>query len=95
MGLGMINLTWGFSDALHCQLFDLGTDSGLTMLSELDSVGKDLQDVRIMTDVGDVPIQEMRDCGVNDDRLMQTITDAVKLVMAEVGTARFCLQYFK
>lgn len=38
-----------------------------------------------MTDVGDVPIQEMRACGVDDERLMQTITDAVKLVMDEVG----------
>ncbi|CAM6117056.1 unnamed protein product [Calypogeia fissa] len=45
--------------------------------------GKDLQDVRIMTDVGDVPIQEMRACGVDDKHLMQTITDAVKLVMDE------------
>jgi arginase len=46
--------------------------------------GKDLQDVRILTDVGDVPIQEMRDCGLDDEHLMHTITKSVKLIMDEV-----------
>ncbi|KAL4626524.1 hypothetical protein ACB092_05G102700 [Castanea dentata] len=35
------------------------------------------------TDVGDVPVQEIRDCGVDDDRLMNVISDSVKLVMEE------------
>lgn len=45
--------------------------------------GKDLTDPRILTDVGDVPIQEIRDCGVDDNRLMNTISECVKLVMGE------------
>ena len=38
----------------------------------------------MLTDVGDVPIQEIRDCGVDDDRLMHIISESVKLVMEEV-----------
>jgi arginase len=45
--------------------------------------GKQLEDIRILTDVGDVPVQEMRGCGVTDEVLMRTITDSVKLVMDE------------
>ncbi|RDY12877.1 Arginase 1, mitochondrial, partial [Mucuna pruriens] len=45
--------------------------------------GKDLQDARVLTDVGDVPIQELRDCGVDDHRLMNVIGESVKLVMEE------------
>ncbi|KAJ1413609.1 Ureohydrolase, manganese-binding site [Sesbania bispinosa] len=45
--------------------------------------GKDLRDPRVLTDVGDVPIQEIQDCGVDDDRLMNVISEAVKLVMEE------------
>ncbi|KAJ8506503.1 hypothetical protein OPV22_007389 [Ensete ventricosum] len=45
--------------------------------------GKELNDPRVLTDVGDVPIQEIRDCGVDDDRLMNIISDSVKLVMEE------------
>ncbi|KAG0556039.1 hypothetical protein M758_11G019100 [Ceratodon purpureus] len=45
--------------------------------------GKQLEDVRVLTDVGDVPIQEMRGCGLPDEKLMRTITDSVKLVMDE------------
>ncbi|XP_078440534.1 arginase 1, mitochondrial-like [Wolffia australiana] len=45
--------------------------------------GKELKDPRVLTDVGDVPIQELRDCGVDDDRLMNIISDSVKLVMEE------------
>ncbi|KMZ57542.1 Agmatinase [Zostera marina] len=45
--------------------------------------GKDLHDPRLLTDVGDVPIQELRDCGINDEKLMAIISDSVKLVMEE------------
>nr|ACU21474.1 unknown [Glycine max] len=45
--------------------------------------GKDLKDLRIMVDVGDIPIQEMRDCGIGDERLMKVVSDSVKLVMEE------------
>lgn len=45
--------------------------------------GKELNDPRVLTDVGDVPVQEIRDCGVDDDRLMNVITESVKLVMEE------------
>lgn len=46
--------------------------------------GKELNDPRVLTDVGDVPVQEIRDCGVDDDRLMSVISESVKLVMEEV-----------
>lgn len=46
--------------------------------------GKILNDPRVLTDVGDVPIQEIRDSGVDDDRLMNIISESVKLVMEEV-----------
>lgn len=39
----------------------------------------------MLTDVGDVPIQEIRDCGVDDSRLMNVISESVKLVMEEVS----------
>ncbi|KAK4578606.1 hypothetical protein RGQ29_028626 [Quercus rubra] len=45
--------------------------------------GKELKDPRVLTDVGDLPVQEIRDCGVDDDRLMNVISDSVKLVMQE------------
>ncbi|KAK3033749.1 hypothetical protein RJ639_034191 [Escallonia herrerae] len=45
--------------------------------------GKELNDPRVLTDVGDVPVQELRDCGVDDDRLMHIISESVKLVMEE------------
>ncbi|KAK7349647.1 hypothetical protein VNO77_07170 [Canavalia gladiata] len=45
--------------------------------------GKDLADLRVLADVGDIPIQELRDCGIDDKRLFQVITDSVKLVMNE------------
>ncbi|KAK6162528.1 hypothetical protein DH2020_002369 [Rehmannia glutinosa] len=45
--------------------------------------GEDLKDPRVLTDVGDVPVQELRDCGVDDDRLMSIISESVKLVMEE------------
>ncbi|CAM8901840.1 hypothetical protein QQ045_011669 [Rhodiola kirilowii] len=46
-------------------------------------VGKELNDPRVLTDVGDIPVQELRDCGVEDERLMKIITESVKLVMDE------------
>uniref|UniRef100_A0A7N0T965 arginase n=1 Tax=Kalanchoe fedtschenkoi TaxID=63787 RepID=A0A7N0T965_KALFE len=46
-------------------------------------VGKELNDPRVLTDVGDIPVQEIRDCGVEDDRLMKIIGESVKLVMEE------------
>ncbi|KAJ7007486.1 arginase 1 [Populus alba x Populus x berolinensis] len=46
--------------------------------------GKELNDPRVLTDVGDVPVQEIRDCGVDDDRLMNVISESVKLVMEEM-----------
>ncbi|KAA8520500.1 hypothetical protein F0562_014756 [Nyssa sinensis] len=45
--------------------------------------GKELNDPRVLTDVGDLPVQEIRDCGVDDDRLMNIISESVKLVMEE------------
>ncbi|XP_031503571.1 arginase 1, mitochondrial [Nymphaea colorata] len=45
--------------------------------------GKDLKDLRVLNDVGDVPVQEIRDCGVDDDRLMNVISESVKIVMDE------------
>ena len=51
-------------------------------------VGKDLADPRVLTDVGDVPIQAMRDSGIGDELLMKAISDSVKLVMDEVRNAK-------
>ncbi|KAF0893237.1 hypothetical protein E2562_023490 [Oryza meyeriana var. granulata] len=45
--------------------------------------GKELNDPRVLTDVGDVPIQEIRDCGVEDNRLMNVVSESVKTVMEE------------
>ncbi|KAI3971336.1 hypothetical protein MKX01_008180, partial [Papaver californicum] len=45
--------------------------------------GKELNDPRVLSDVGDVPVQEIRDCGVDDDRLMNIISGSVKLVMEQ------------
>lgn len=45
--------------------------------------GKELNDPRVLTDVGDVPVQEIRDCGVDDDRLMNVVGESVKLVMEQ------------
>ncbi|PRQ57571.1 putative arginase [Rosa chinensis] len=45
--------------------------------------GKELKDPRVLTDVGNLPVQEIRDCGVDDDRLMNVISESVKLVMEE------------
>lgn len=49
------------------------------------NTGKDLHDPRLLTDVGDVPVQELRDCGINDEKLMAIISDSIKLVMEEVS----------
>lgn len=53
------------------------------------NAGKELNDPRVLTDVGDVPVQEIRDCGVDDDRLMNVISESVKLVMEEVNSSSF------
>ncbi|KAK6918550.1 Ureohydrolase [Dillenia turbinata] len=45
--------------------------------------GQEINDPRVLTDVGDVPVQEIRDCGVDDDKLMNIISESVKLVMEE------------
>ncbi|XP_061355893.1 arginase-like [Gastrolobium bilobum] len=45
--------------------------------------GKDLADARVLSDVGDVPIQELRDCGVDDEILMNVVGESVKLVMEQ------------
>ena len=50
--------------------------------------GKELTDPRVLTDVGDVPVQEIRDCGVDDERLMKVVSESVKLVMEEVSYSR-------
>lgn len=54
-------------------------------LTHCCNAGKELEDPRVLTDVGDVPVQELRDCGVNDDKLMNIISESVKLVMEEVS----------
>lgn len=45
--------------------------------------GKDISDPRVMVDVGDLAVQEIRECGVDDERLMNTVSDSVKIVMEE------------
>ncbi|XP_061356144.1 arginase 1, mitochondrial-like [Gastrolobium bilobum] len=51
--------------------------------SNLTEEGKDLHDVRVLTDVGDVLIQAIRECGVDDDRMMNVVTESVKIVMEQ------------
>ncbi|GMI90721.1 arginine amidohydrolase 1 [Hibiscus trionum] len=45
--------------------------------------GSDIKDPRVLSSVGDLPVQEIRDCGVDDDRLMNVVSESVKLVMEE------------
>lgn len=40
----------------------------------------------MIADVGDVPVQDIRACGVKDERLMKLISDSVKIVMDQVYT---------
>lgn len=40
----------------------------------------------MIADVGDVPVQDIRDFGVKDDRLTKLIRDSVKIVMDQVYT---------
>lgn len=56
--------------------------------------GKELNDPRVLTDVGDVPVQEIRDCGVDDDKLMDVISESVKLVMEQVHFFLFIFYSF-
>ncbi|CAA0806051.1 Arginase 1- mitochondrial [Striga hermonthica] len=55
-------------------LWDISTNS-------TTEEGKDISDPRVLSDVGDVPIQELHEAQIDDDRLMQCITDCVKEVM--------------
>ncbi|TKY63703.1 Arginase protein [Spatholobus suberectus] len=48
--------------------------------------GKDLADLRVLVDVGDIPVQEIRDCGIEDERLMKVVSDSVKIVMDELDS---------
>ncbi|XP_010421796.1 PREDICTED: arginase 2, mitochondrial isoform X1 [Camelina sativa] len=45
--------------------------------------GMELKDPRILSDVGDIPVQEIREMGVDDERLMNVVSQSVKLVMEE------------
>ena len=47
----------------------------------------------MLTDVGDVPVQEIRDCAVDDDRLMNVISESVKLVKEEVTCGHTLLKF--
>lgn len=47
--------------------------------------GKDVSDPRVLTDCGDLAVQEIRDCGVDDRRLMNVVSESVKIVMEAVG----------
>ena len=58
------------------------------------NAGKELTDPRVLTDVGDVPVQEIRDCGVDDERLMKVVSESVKLVMEEVSYSGACFYLF-
>ncbi|GAQ85828.1 arginase [Klebsormidium nitens] len=42
--------------------------------------GIDLNDIRNLVDVGNLPIQELRDCGVDDKQLFDAISSAVKII---------------
>ena len=42
-----------------------------------------MKDPRVLSDVGDVPIQEMKDCGIEEEIFMKTISDSIKIVMEE------------
>ncbi|XP_058769525.1 arginase, mitochondrial-like [Vicia villosa] len=43
--------------------------------------GKDLIDPRILADAGDIPVQDMRNLGVSEEKIMKFISDSVKIVM--------------
>lgn len=45
--------------------------------------GKILTDLRVLADVGDVPVQVIRESGIEDYRLMKVVSDSVKLIMDE------------
>lgn len=45
--------------------------------------GLELKDCRVLSDCGDLPVQEMRDSGVTDERLMRTVSDAVAVVLSQ------------
>ncbi|KAK6140995.1 hypothetical protein DH2020_025262 [Rehmannia glutinosa] len=47
--------------------------------------GSDISDPRVLSDVGDVPVQELREAGIDDHKLMGVITDSIKLLMDGLG----------
>ncbi|KAF3777988.1 Arginase 1 [Nymphaea thermarum] len=47
-------------------------------------LAEDLKDLRVLYDVGDIPVQKIRDCGVDDDGWMNVISESVKLFMDEL-----------
>ncbi|MCO5606662.1 hypothetical protein L7F22_060851 [Adiantum nelumboides] len=51
--------------------------------STTEEGGKDLKDPRVMVDIGDMPIQELQSLGIEEKDLMDSISNAVKLVMNE------------
>ncbi|KAK6121631.1 hypothetical protein DH2020_044622 [Rehmannia glutinosa] len=48
-------------------------------------LGSDISDPRVLSDVGDVPVQELREAGIDDHKLMGVITDSIKLLMDGLG----------
>jgi arginase len=47
--------------------------------------GVDLNDLRTLVDVGNLPIQELRDCGVDDKQLFDAISSAIKIILKQVS----------
>ena len=43
------------------------------------NVRKELNDPHVLNDAGDVPVQEIRDCGVDDDKLMKVVSESERL----------------
>lgn len=48
----------------------------------------------MLVDVGDLPVQEIRDCGVDDKRLMEVVSDSVKSIMEEVSVKCLFLSFY-
>lgn len=49
--------------------------------------GKEIDNPLVLADVGDLHVQEIRACGVDDSRLMDIVCESVKIVMEEVSYA--------
>ncbi|OMO78998.1 Ureohydrolase [Corchorus olitorius] len=54
----------------HNSSFLQGPAFAPPLIREAMWCGKDIKDPRVLTDVGDLPVQEIRDAGIDDDRLM-------------------------